>query len=152
MLVTSHSPEETIEAGRQFARQLHPGDFVLLIGNLGAGKTTFAKGVIQELTLRGPDDVVSPTYSLVHEYTSLRPHQPPVIHADLYRLDEPAEVLALGWDDYFDGHSILLVEWGERFPEILPPDRWEVRFSPGPADLTLEASRRTEHQPRTSRV
>lgn len=103
---------------------------VLLIGNLGAGKTTFAKGIASGLGAVEPDQVSSPTYTLIHEY-GLTPSGARVYHVDLYRLDLAQEVATLGLDEIFDGDAIVLIEWGERFPELMPPDRIEVRLTAG---------------------
>jgi tRNA threonylcarbamoyl adenosine modification protein YjeE len=113
--------EETIALGEQLARGLAPGDVVLLIGNLGAGKTTLAKGIVRGLTGISTDEVSSPTFTLIHEYGE----QLKVYHIDLYRLDTPAEVAALGLDDLFES-GISLIEWGERFRELMPERRLEI--------------------------
>jgi tRNA threonylcarbamoyladenosine biosynthesis protein TsaE len=96
---------------------------VLLIGNLGAGKTTLAKGIVKGLGAAHPDDVASPTFTLIHEYGGGR-----VYHVDLYRLDEPRQVATLGLDDLFDRDALVLIEWGERFPQLLPAERTEIRI------------------------
>lgn len=119
----SNSEEETIQIGREIARGLPRKCVVLLIGNLGAGKTTITKGIVQELGAASPDEVTSPTFTLIHEYS------PSVCHIDLYRLDTPAEVASLGLDDLFDRDGVILIEWGERFPQLMPPDRIEIRIS-----------------------
>ena len=118
------SEEETIRLGGELARALPPRRTVLLIGNLGAGKTTLAKGIVRGLGAAEPDEVSSPTFTLIHEYgTTGR-----VYHIDLYRLDEAREVATLGLDDIFDREAVVLVEWGERFPKLMPPERTEIRI------------------------
>ena len=117
------SEEETIELGRRIARDLPRRAVVLLIGNLGAGKTTLAKGIAAGLGAAEPEEVSSPTFTLIHEYGEGR-----VYHIDLYRLDTPAQVATLGLEEIFDREAIVLIEWGERFPELLPPDRIEIRL------------------------
>lgn len=117
------SEEETIELGRTIARELPKRAVVLLIGNLGAGKTTLAKGIIGGLGAAKIDDVTSPTFTLIHEYDRGR-----VYHIDLYRLDTPQQVATLGLDEIFDREAIVLVEWGERFPDLFPADRIEIRL------------------------
>ena len=97
---------------------------MLLIGNLGAGKTTLAKGIIHGLGFAEPDEVASPTYTLIHEYGEGR-----VYHIDLYRLDKTEQVATLGLDDIFDREAVILIEWGERFPELMPSPRIEIRLS-----------------------
>ena len=92
----TRSEEETIALGRELARSLPPG-VVLLIGNLGAGKTTLAKGIVEGLNATPADEVSSPTFTLIHQYGDAAP----VYHIDLYRLDEAREVESLGLDDLF---------------------------------------------------
>ena len=120
------SEEETIALGEEIARGLKPPAVVLLIGELGSGKTTIAKGLVRGLGAAAPEDVSSPTFTLIHEYGE----RPKVYHIDLYRLERASEVLALGIDDLMDGDAVLLVEWGERFPALWPPDRIEIHLSP----------------------
>jgi len=119
----SKSEEETIEIGRQIARELPRNCVVLLIGNLGAGKTTLTKGIAEELGGTNRDDVTSPTFTLIHEYSES------LYHIDLYRLDTAAEVASLGLDDLFDRDAVVLIEWGERFLQLVPPDRVEIRIA-----------------------
>jgi len=130
----THGEEETIELGRRIAATLPKRAVVLLIGNLGAGKTTLAKGIINGLGAAEPEDVTSPTFTLIHEYREGR-----VYHIDLYRLDRPEEVATLGLDEIFDREALVLIEWGERFPQLLPDNRIEIRIEP-----TNEDSRRIE--------
>jgi len=114
---------ETIELGRQLAGELPATGVVLLIGNLGAGKTTLAKGIAQGRGAADPDDVSSPTFTLIHEYGGGR-----VYHIDLYRLDEARQVATLGLEELFDRDALVLIEWGERFPQLMPPLRTEIRL------------------------
>jgi tRNA threonylcarbamoyladenosine biosynthesis protein TsaE len=118
------SEEETVELGRTIGRRLPRNVCVLLIGNLGAGKTTLAKGLINGLGVAEPDEVVSPTFTLIHEYGGGR-----VYHIDLYRLDKPEQVATLGLDDIFDKEAVVLIEWGERFPDLMPGARIEIRLT-----------------------
>jgi tRNA threonylcarbamoyladenosine biosynthesis protein TsaE len=115
------SEEDTIALGRELAAEFPKRAVVLLIGNLGAGKTTLAKGIVAGLGASSIDDVSSPTYTLIHEYGS-------VYHIDLYRLETAAEVATLGLDEILDREAVVLIEWGERFPELWPADRIEVRL------------------------
>jgi tRNA threonylcarbamoyladenosine biosynthesis protein TsaE len=121
----THSEEETRKLGEFFAAQLPSRGVVLLIGNLGAGKTTLVKGIVEGLRVADADDVSSPTYTLVHEYGD------PVrlYHVDLYRLETMAEVLGIGMEDLLESRALVLIEWGERFPAIMPPSRTEIRIS-----------------------
>lgn len=116
MTFTSQSEEETIAIGRQLAAVLPQAGPVLLIGNLGAGKTTLVKGIAQARGAAEADEVSSPTFPLIHEYG-----EPPVVyHVDLYRLDTLEEVATLGLEDLLDGPALVLIEWGERFPSLWP--------------------------------
>ena len=115
--------EATIALGERLAGELPRKGVALLIGNLGAGKTTLAKGIVKGLGAAAPEDVTSPTFTLIHEYGGGR-----VYHVDLYRLDEPREVETLGLDDLFDLDALVLIEWGERFPQLLPAERTEIRI------------------------
>jgi tRNA threonylcarbamoyladenosine biosynthesis protein TsaE len=105
----------TIAAGAKLAAELQPGMVVALTGGLGAGKTHFTKGLVNGLG--GLEEVTSPTFNLVHEYSSGRV---PVFHFDFYRMDSAAEVVAIGWDEYLDSGGVCVVEWGDRFPDLLP--------------------------------
>lgn len=122
-VLKTSSEEETIELGRKIARELPSKAVVLLIGNLGAGKTTLAKGIVSGLNAAQPEEVSSPTFTLIHEYANGR-----VYHIDLYRLDRAAEVATLGLDEIFDREAVVLIEWGERFPELMPENRTEIRL------------------------
>jgi tRNA threonylcarbamoyladenosine biosynthesis protein TsaE len=106
------SEEETVELGRHLAQTL-PRGVVLLTGNLGAGKTTLAKGIVSGAGAARPDDVASPTFTLIHDYGE-------VVHIDLYRLETEREVEGLGLDEIIDRAKLTLIEWGERFPELFP--------------------------------
>ena len=117
------SEAETIALGERLARGLPARGTVLLIGNLGAGKTTLAKGLVNGLGAAPPDEVSSPTYTLIHEYGGGR-----VYHVDLYRLEEPRELATLGLDELFDRDALVLIEWGERFAQWLPEERTEIRI------------------------
>jgi len=116
----TRSEEETIALGRELGREL-TGGVVLLIGNLGAGKTTLAKGIVEGRNAGIADEVSSPTFTLIHQYGA-------VFHIDLYRLDEVREVETLGLDDIFGSGALVLIEWGERFPQLLPANRTEIRL------------------------
>ncbi len=131
----TQSEEETIALGEKLAAELPAKAVVLLIGNLGAGKTTLAKGIVKGLGAAEPDEVSSPTFTLIHEYS------PSVVHIDLYRLDTPAQVATLGLDEIFDRTAVVLVEWGEKFPALMPGDRIEIQLR-----ATGENSREIEVQ------
>jgi tRNA threonylcarbamoyladenosine biosynthesis protein TsaE len=137
-LFETHGEEETIELGRRIAATLPKRAVVLLIGNLGAGKTTLAKGIISGLGASEPEDVTSPTFTLIHEYGH-EYRDVRVYHIDLYRLDRAEQVATLGLHEIFDREAVVLIEWGERFPQLLPDDRIEIRIEP-----LNEESRRIE--------
>jgi tRNA threonylcarbamoyladenosine biosynthesis protein TsaE len=112
---------EAMEAlGRAAAETVGAGEVIALIGGLGAGKTHWTKGFVAGLGAL--TEVTSPTFTLVHEY---RGGRLPVYHFDFYRLNSPAELLALGWDEIIESGGVVVAEWGDRFPELLPPNtRW----------------------------
>ena len=113
----------TIALGERLAGMLPARGVALLIGDLGAGKTTLAKGIVKGRGAAQPEEVSSPTYTLIHEYGGGR-----VYHVDLYRLDDPREAARLGLDDLFERDALTLVEWGERFPQLMPAGRTEIRI------------------------
>lgn len=115
--ITTHSPEETIAFGRTLAEMLTPPKLVLLRGDLGAGKTTLVKGIAAAFEAAEEDDVTSPTFTLVHEYRGPRAT---LYHIDLYRIDTQRELDTLALDDLrAESGSILLIEWGEKFPRFM---------------------------------
>ena len=116
----SDSPSETETAGRNLAHDLPAGSVVALIGQLGAGKTQFVKGIVAEIG--APVEVTSPTFTLIHEYNGGRV---PVYHFDFFRLEDRQSVERLGLDEYLFGDGISVVEWADKFPELIPPGaRW----------------------------
>lgn len=114
--LTTHSAEETIAFGRTLSGLLVPPKLVLLRGDLGAGKTTLVKGIAAAFDAASEEDVTSPTFTLIHEYRG--PHAK-LFHIDLYRIDTPRELDTLALDDLRSEDSIRLVEWGEKFPQLL---------------------------------
>ncbi len=121
----THSVRATHAAAARFAATLQPGDVVALTGPLGSGKTCFARGIIAALA-HNPDQFQgSPSFAIVQEYAS------PIAtlcHFDFYRINRAEELDAIGWDEYCSPDRICLIEWADRFPEMLPPhSRW-LRF------------------------
>ena len=118
--IHTSSPEETEFLGERIGRALEPGMVVALIGELGAGKTTLAKGIARGLEV--PDLVHSPTFTLIHEHKG----RIPVYHFDLYRLDTIEQIEDLGYEDYFHGPGVTIVEWAEKIQALLPEDHLEI--------------------------
>jgi tRNA threonylcarbamoyladenosine biosynthesis protein TsaE len=114
--IVTCSAEETIALGRTLGELLAPPKLVLLRGELGAGKTTLVKGIAAAFAAAAEEDVTSPTFTLVHEYRGPRAN---LYHIDLYRIDTPRELETLGLDDLRSDNSILLIEWGEKFPRLV---------------------------------
>ena len=132
----TNSEEETIALGEKLAREILPKrGVVLLTGNLGAGKTTLAKGIAAGRGAAKQEEVSSPTFTLIHEYGD----PPRVYHIDLYRLEEGRQVATLGLEELFDKDALVLIEWGERFPELWPEDRVEIRIERRGADQRVLA-------------
>lgn len=128
---STHSEEETIALGKQLADTLH--GVVLLIGNLGAGKTALSKGILTGLGVATPEEVTSPTFTLIHDYGT-------AFHIDLYRLDTAREVAALGLEDLFERDAVVLIEWGERFPQLMPEQYTEIHIDGSGEDRRFEVS------------
>ena len=129
------SDEETVALGRTLSHELQGA--VLLIGNLGAGKTTLTKGIVEGRGAATADAVSSPTFTLIHQYGE----DNPVFHIDLYRLEEARQVESLGLDDLFRTGALVLLEWAERFPSLLPAERTEIRLrtiSENEREITIE--------------
>lgn len=109
------SLSDTAALGGRIAAELRPGDVVALRGEMGAGKTCLTQAIVE--ALGSPAAVTSPTFTLVHEYGGGRL---PVCHFDFHRLGSGAEALAIGWDDYLDSGAVLIVEWADLFPDLIP--------------------------------
>jgi tRNA threonylcarbamoyladenosine biosynthesis protein TsaE len=124
----THSERETGAVGREMGPRLSPGSVVLLFGDLGAGKTAFVRGLAEGLGAR-PDDVSSPTFTIMQEY---RGGRLPLFHVDLYRLDDPREVDDLGLDEIAAG-GVLAIEWAEKLPQPVA-DAITVRLEYSGAD------------------
>lgn len=120
----TNSDEETRVLGGRLAPLLPERGVVLLIGDLGAGKTTLTKGIAEALGAAPADEVSSPTFTLIHEYGD--PVR--IYHVDLYRLDTSEEARRVGLEELFERPALTLIEWGERFPELMPEERIEIRI------------------------
>jgi len=119
------SADETREVGEAIASLLRARDAVVLTGELGAGKTTFAQGVARGLGIEEP--VSSPTFTLVKEYSGILD----LAHVDVYRLDRIQDVMDLGLDELGAGEDVLLVEWGDTIEELLPDERLRIELTTG---------------------
>lgn len=124
MNVRAPTPEAMVELGRAAAARVCPGSVIALVGGLASGKTHWVKGLVA--ALGSAAEVTSPTFALVHEYPD---GSIPVFHLDFYRLENPQELLALGWDEYLEAGGIIIAEWGNKFPELLPPGTTWLLFS-----------------------
>jgi tRNA threonylcarbamoyladenosine biosynthesis protein TsaE len=120
----THSPEETINFGREVAQHFRPPCLVLLEGDLGAGKTTLTKGIVSGLGAASEDEVTSPTFTLVHEYGP----DSRVFHVDLYRIEGERDLATLGLDELSNQAATVLVEWGEKLGDNLPQPCFKVRM------------------------
>jgi tRNA threonylcarbamoyladenosine biosynthesis protein TsaE len=124
---TAHTPAEMEALGRAAAVNIAPGNVFALIGGLGAGKTHWTKGFAAALGFLG--EVTSPTFSLVHEYPG---ETLPIFHLDFYRLDAADELIALGWDEYLETDGVIVAEWANKFPELLPASTIWLEFTVNP--------------------
>ncbi|HBA89184.1 MAG TPA: tRNA (adenosine(37)-N6)-threonylcarbamoyltransferase complex ATPase subunit type 1 TsaE [Geobacter sp.] len=120
--VTTRSWQETVELGSRLGAVLAPGDFIALVGELGAGKTQFAKGIALGLDVDPGTPVTSPTYTILNIYEG----RLPLYHFDLYRLNGPEDVENLGFDEYFSGDGVCVMEWAERLGDGMPRDALTV--------------------------
>lgn len=126
--VTTRSAADTQDLGRRLGALLGPGDFVALLGDLGSGKTTFAQGVLQGLGVERPGG--SPTFNILVEY----PGRLPVYHFDVYRLRSAAELVDIGYEEYFYGAGVTLVEWADKVRDLWPPEHLAIAFALGEGD------------------
>lgn len=121
MIYESFTPEDTFQIGEEIARQAKPGEIYTLNGDLGVGKTVFTKGIASGLGIKEP--VTSPTFTIIQEYDSGRL---PLYHFDVYRIGDPEEMDEIGYEDYFYGQGICLIEWAELIEELIPPEAVRV--------------------------
>lgn len=126
--IVSRSVADTRRIAAALGTLLEAGDVVALVGDLGAGKTAFAQGLARVLGVDEP--VTSPTFAIVQEYDAVVP----VVHIDTYRLGSADELLDVGLGEYLDSAVVVIVEWADRFEEVLPAERVVVRLEPGGGD------------------
>jgi tRNA threonylcarbamoyladenosine biosynthesis protein TsaE len=124
----THSTDETLELAGTVGELLRAGDVVSLVGDLGAGKTVFARGIARALGVTEP--VVSPSFTIVREYDG----RMPLVHVDVYRIDTVQELYDLGFEELVRDDAVTLVEWGDMIDGLLPVDRLDVRLAPGDTD------------------
>ena len=141
---TTHSAEETIALGRELAKLLRPPRVLILRGDLGAGKTTLVKGIAAALGAAEPEEVTSPTFTLIHEYAG-RGIEPTsehenlgatvlLYHLDLYRIEGQRQLDTLGMEDLMTPQSLVLIEWGEKFPTVIAHSDGEIVIEMLPGD------------------
>lgn len=124
---TTQSGADTIEVGRKLARLLKPPQLLLLRGELGTGKTTLVKGIAQALDAADPDEVTSPTFTLVHEYEGTQDGKPvKLFHLDVYRLEGERQLETLGLEELLSQDALVLVEWGEKFKNLVKRATGEI--------------------------
>jgi tRNA threonylcarbamoyladenosine biosynthesis protein TsaE len=126
--IVTRSTDETLALAGSVGDVLHPGDVVSLAGDLGTGKTVFARGVARALGVDDP--VVSPTFTIVREYEG----RVPVVHVDVYRIDTFQELYDLGFEEVVRDDAVTIVEWGDVVDSMLPSDRLDVRLAAGVGD------------------
>lgn len=120
-IIESFSPEDTLELGRKMGREAQPGEVYTLIGDLGVGKTVFTQGIADGLEI--DDSICSPTFTIVQVYEEGRM---PFYHFDVYRIGDIEEMDEIGYEDYFYGEGLCMIEWANLIEEILPPKYKEI--------------------------
>ncbi len=135
MRFVSHSPEQTRNMGETLGRVLASGDLVALIGPLGAGKTVFAQGIALGLDVCPEEYVSSPSFALVNQYKG----RLPIFHLDTYRLGDEAEMVALGYEEYFEPDGVAIIEWADKVLGLLPEQYTRIHL-----EITGENSRAIE--------
>lgn len=123
MVIETYSPEETFALGEKMGRDAEPGEVYTLIGDLGVGKTVFTQGIASGLGITEP--VSSPTFTIVQVYEEGRM---PFYHFDVYRIGDIEEMEEIGYEDYFYGEGLTLIEWADLIEELLPMKRREIRI------------------------
>lgn len=139
-VIVTHSTGETKALARDLASALIAGDVISLTGDLGAGKTVFVQGLAEGLGIK--ERVTSPTFTIIKEYAG----RIPMFHMDVYRLSSPAELVDLGYEEYFFGEGVSIVEWGDRVEALFPPDYLEISI-----DRLAESDRKLALAPHGSR-
>lgn len=120
-IIESFSPEETLELGRKMGKEAQPGDVYTLIGDLGVGKTVFTQGIAEGLEIE--ESICSPTFTIVQVYEEGRM---PFYHFDVYRIGDIEEMDEIGYEDYFYGEGLCMIEWANLIEEIIPSRHKEI--------------------------
>ncbi len=124
MIFFTKSPAKTKRLGERIGKLLLPGDVIALTGELGSGKTILTKGIARGMGIKG-DPVRSPSFVLIKEY----PGKVPLFHFDLYRLKKPEELNTIGYEEYFSGKGVVVIEWVERVKNLLPEEYLKIKIS-----------------------
>lgn len=132
MKVITKTPQDLEDLGMRMADLFQPGDFLALDGDLGAGKTLMTQGIAKGLKVT--EDINSPTFTIIHEYESGRL---PLYHMDVYRLKQPEEMYDLGYEEYFYGEGVTVVEWAEIIEPLLPDDYLQIYLNRVPEGREL---------------
>ena len=121
----TQTPDETIALGSQLGKELKKGAFIALIGDLGSGKTIFTKGIAKGLGVKDYRYVNSPSFVIIKEYKG----KMPLYHFDIYRLNSSKDLDSVGYEEYFYGQGVTVVEWADKIKDILPEKRIDVTFT-----------------------
>jgi tRNA threonylcarbamoyladenosine biosynthesis protein TsaE len=120
LTIITNSPEETKKIGKEIGKLARPGDLLAFYGELGAGKTCFIQGISQQLEVK--DYVTSPSFTIINEYQG----KIPIYHFDLFRLNSAEEILELGYEEYFYGEGLTVIEWAEKIEQLLPREHLKI--------------------------
>ena len=120
LTIVTKSPEETKKLGEEVSKLARPGDLLAFYGELGAGKTCFIQGISQQLEVK--DYVTSPSFTIINEYQG----KIPIYHFDLFRLNTAEEILELGYEEYFYGEGLTVIEWAEKIEQLLPKEHLKI--------------------------
>ena len=123
--IISNTPKDTLLAGEKLGKTLKAGTFIGLVGNLGAGKTVFTKGIAKGLGVKQYKYVNSPSFVIIKEYKG----RIPLYHFDVYKLDSSDDLDGVGYEEYFYGNGITVVEWADKVKDILPDKKILVKFT-----------------------
>jgi len=116
----THSEKETEKLGEKLGRLVEPGTIILIKGDLGTGKTVFTRGIARGLGIE--EHVTSPTFTLIHQYQG----RLPLYHFDIYRIEDPDEMYDIGYEEFFYGNGVAVVEWPEKMEWLLPDEYLEI--------------------------